>query len=123
MQVDFTFQQISDLLDEKVERILDKKFDEKLEPIHQKLDEHTRTLAEHSQTLAEHTRMLNEHTEEIRGINKTLVKQGKTLKNHSKSLRILKKNQDVMLDVLNIEQMNQRKRLDRIEDRLSLASI
>ena len=44
----------------------------------------------------------------------------KTLKKHSRELKVLKKNQEVMLDLLDREPMDQRRRLKRIEDRLDI---
>ena len=94
METGITLQQISDLLDRKVEEkleqkfdeafgerlnlILDKKFDEKLAPIH------------------------------------------KQLKSHTRRLKTLEKNRDTMLLVLDREQSRQAKRLDRVEDHLGL---
>ncbi len=44
----------------------------------------------------------------------------KELKKHGKQLKSLKKDQDVMLKMLNREQMDQRKRLKRVENHLGL---
>lgn len=89
--------QISQLLDEK----LDQKLDEKLKPIQKTLDQHTKILDEHSKILEQHSKL---HS------------------NHTKSLKSLKKDQDVMLKMLDKEQMEQRKRLNRVEDRLDFSS-
>jgi len=75
--------QISNLLDDR----LDRKFDEKLAPI-----------------------------------QKTLSKHGKILRSHGKMLKSLKKDQGVMLEMLDGEQMKQRKRLTKIEDHLGFTS-
>ncbi|MBI4089573.1 MAG: hypothetical protein HY424_02595 [Candidatus Levybacteria bacterium] len=47
----------------------------------------------------------------------------KELKKHGKLLRSLKKDQNTMLGMLDKEQMQQRKRLKRVEDNLGLAPI
>lgn len=46
----------------------------------------------------------------------------KELKQHRTMLRSLKKDQDTILDMLDKEQMSQRKRLDRVEERLGIFS-
>jgi hypothetical protein len=73
---------------------LDKKFDEKLAPI--------------KKTLSEHGKMLES--------------DGKMLKSHGKMLTSLKKDQSVMLEMLDGEQMKQSKRLTKIETHLGLTS-
>jgi hypothetical protein len=55
-------------------------------------------------------------------IKETLSEQGKLLGSHSKMLRSLKKDQNTMLEMLDGEQMKQRKRITRIEDHLGLTS-
>ncbi|HEV2339232.1 MAG TPA: hypothetical protein VGT05_00510 [Patescibacteria group bacterium] len=49
---------------------------------------------------------------------KTLDKHGKILTSHSRLLKGLKRDQDMMLKMLDKEQMDQRKRLKKIEDHL-----
>lgn len=44
----------------------------------------------------------------------------KELKSHGKMLHSLKKYQSIMLNMLDREQMTQRKRLDTVEDRLGI---
>ena len=66
--------------------------DEKLAPIKSTLDQHSKILGQ----------------------------QGKILNQHSKILRSLKKDQNTILDVLDREQMEQRKRIKRIEEHLDL---
>lgn len=56
--------------------------------------------------------------EKLAPIQKTLNEHGKLLKGHSKLLKSLKKDQDTMLNLLDTEQMNQRKRLERVEKHL-----
>lgn len=73
--------QISQLLDQKLEEKLNQKFD----PIEKELKEH-----------------------------------GKILSSHSKILSSLKKDQGTMLKMLDKEQMDQRKRLKKVEDHLEL---
>ncbi len=46
----------------------------------------------------------------------------KELKQHRTILRSLKKDQDTILDMLDKEQMSQRKRLTRVEERLNIFS-
>ena len=84
------FNQISQLLDDKLES----KLNEKLEPIHKELTEHGKILNEHS----------------------------KILKSHDKSLKSLTRNQNTMLKLLDSEQMQQRKRLKKIEEHLDINS-
>ena len=55
-------------------------------------------------------------------IQKQLQEHNKTLKSHSKLLKVLKKNQDTMLYMLDKKQMEQRKRIDRVEKHLNLPS-
>jgi|WetSurMetagenome_2_1015567.scaffolds.fasta_scaffold954820_2 hypothetical protein len=71
---------------------LDSKFDEKLAPI--------------QKTLSEHGKMLESH--------------GKMLKSHGKILISLKKDQNMMLGMLDEEQMKQKRRLTKIEAHLGL---
>jgi len=87
--------QISTLLDDR----LDNKLDEKLAPI--------------QKTLSEHGKILGSHDAALESI-------GKTLKSHGKMLRSLKRDQSVMLAMLDGEQMKQRKRLKRVEDHLGI---
>lgn len=88
-------------LEEKLEQKLNQKFDEKLAPIHQELRKHTEILHEHGRILGEH---------------------GRELKKHGKMLKSLKKDQDTMLDMLDKEQMSQRRRLASIEKHLVITS-
>ncbi len=93
-------QLLDEKLEEKLEQKLNQKFDEKLAPIHQELRKHTEILQDHGRILGEH---------------------GKELQKHGKMLRSLKKDQDIMLRFLDKEQMDQRKRLVRIEKHLMIA--
>jgi len=72
-----------------------KLLDEKLVPIQNALDEH----------------------------GKMLKGQGKLLEGHGKLLKSLKKDQDTMLNMLDRELMDQRKRLERVEKHLELTTI
>lgn len=94
MAIGITIQQISKLLDNK------------LAPIQKTLAEHGKMLNEHGKILAEHSKILIEH--------------GKILIAHGKMLKSLKKDQGIMLDMLDREQMDQRKRIKRIEERLEI---
>lgn len=73
---------------------LEQKLGEKLEPIHKQLEKHGKMLEEH----------------------------GKLLNSHGKLLRSLKKDQDIMLNMLDKEQMDQRKRLKKVEEQIGLSS-
>ncbi len=136
MFVQSDFQQLSQL------------FDEKLAPIHQELREHRNILMEHSATLKDHGEILKEHSgilrhqdeilqshseilqsnseilsdhgEAIKSLEHIVRNQEKTLKEHTKLLKSLKKDQILILDTLDREQIRQRRRLDRIEDYLKL---
>ena len=81
---------------------ISKLLDEKLVPI-------CGTLVKHGEQLDEHGELLKEH--------------GKVLKSHGKLLKSLKKGQDTMLTMLDTEQMNQRKRLERVEKHLELTTL
>ncbi len=87
MSTEVTLEQISFLLDQKLE--------EKLEFLEQRLDQKLE-----------------------QKLNLKLAPIQKTLKSHGKLLKSLKVNQDVMLEMLDREQMNQRKRLEAIENYL-----
>ena len=72
---------------------------EETDPIQKELKEHGRILNQHSRILNEHSKILNQH---------------------GKLLRSLKKDQGTMLNMLDTEQMQQRKRLIRVEHHLGL---
>lgn len=80
---------------------ISKLLDQKLEPV-------LKTLGQHGTILEQHGSVLEQH--------------GSILKQHGKLLRSLKKDQDTILDMLDKEQMSQRKRLDRVEERLGIFS-
>src|SRR5579872_1443935 len=80
--------------------------DEKLAPIKSTLDQHSKILGQQGKILNQHSKILGQ--------------QGKILNQHSKILRSLKKDQNTILDVLDREQMEQRKRIKRIEEHLDL---
>ena len=108
--------QISKLLDDRLEN----KFNEKLAPIQATLSEHGRILESHGKILESHGKLLESHDTALKSIGKTLESHGKTLESHGKMLRSLKKDQSVMLGMLDGEQMKQRKRLKRVEDHLGI---
>ncbi len=58
---------------------------------------------------------------EVDPIKKELTSQGREIKKHGKLLKSLKKDQDTMLNMLDKEQMNQRKRLKRVEEHLGFS--
>ena len=101
--------QISKLLDDRLEN----KFNEKLAPIQATLSGHGRILESHGKILESHGKLLELHDTALKSI-------GKTLKSNGQMLRSLKKDQSVMLGMLDGEQMKQRKRLKRVEDRLGI---
>lgn len=101
--------QISQLLDEKLEEKLEEKFTQKLAPVHSELNKHGKMLASHGKMLKSQAEILTSH--------------GKMLKSHGKMLKSLKKDQDTILIMLDKEQMDQAKRLKRVEDHLGLSSV
>jgi|GEM_PF-2297811 hypothetical protein len=56
-------------------------------------------------------------------IDSRFVHIEKTLDRHSKELRTLRQDQKIMLNLLDREQMFQRRRLDRVETHLQLPSL
>jgi hypothetical protein len=78
----------------QISKLMDDKFDEKLAPI--------------QKTLSGHGKILESH--------------GKMLESHGKMLRALKKDQSIMLEMLDDEQMKQKRRLTKIETHLGLTS-
>jgi septation ring formation regulator EzrA len=83
-----------------------KLLDEKLAPIQQTLDEHGK--------------MLQEHGKQLQSLQKGLTSVEKGLTSVKKELSSVKKDQGTMLNMLDKEQMDQRKRLKRVEDHLTL---
>jgi len=65
----------------------------------------------------------NKFNEKLVPIQKTLSEHGKLLESHGKMLKSLRKDQKVMLEMLDGEQMKQRKRITRIETHLELSPI
>jgi len=60
--------------------------------------------------------------EKIKPIYAELAKHTRILNSHSRALKSLKKDQGIMLDLLDREQMSIRKRLELIEQRLGSSS-
>jgi hypothetical protein len=60
--------------------------------------------------------------QKLKPIQQELQQHGKLLKGHGILLKSLKKDQNTMLNMLDKEQMDQRKRLNRVEEHLSLTS-
>ena len=58
--------------------------------------------------------------DKIDPVHKELKKHGKLLEKHGKLLESLKIDQNTMLDMLDKEQMQQRKRLTKIEEHLGV---
>lgn len=79
------------------------------DPIQGELKHHGKLLQEHGNILQQHSKILEGH--------------GRILQRHGKILRSLKKDQSTMLDVLDTEQMQQRKRLTRVEEHLGLSPV
>lgn len=59
---------------------------------------------------------------DLKEIQKLLDPIQKNQKKHGKLLESLKKDQDVMLNMLDKEQMNQRKRLQVVEEHLGIST-
>lgn len=78
---------------------ISKLLDNKLAPVQSKLSQHDKVLDQHSEMLSQQSKVLNQHT---------------------KILRSLKKDQSTMLEMLDGEQMKQRRRIKRIEEHLGL---
>lgn len=78
----------------QISELLDNRLDNKLAPIQKTLEQHGAILESH----------------------------GKILESHGNILRSLKKDQSVMLAMLDGEQMKQRKRLKRVEEHLGITS-
>ncbi len=97
----------------QISKLLDNRLDNKLAPIQKTLDQHGKTLESHG-------KMLESHDTVLKSIGKTLESQGKTLESHGKMLKSLKKDQGVMLAMLDGEQMKQSRRLKRVEDHLGI---
>ena len=93
-------------MDEKdlqaLEGLLDKKLDQKLRPIKETLDSHTKLLKSHTEILNTHTEILNTHTE--------------TLATHTLSLLNLERDIKSYMDALDIE----RKRIDKSDERVKV---
>ena len=104
----------------QISELLDNKLDEKLTPIQKTLSGHGKMLASHGKMLESHGKMLESHDTVLKSIGKTLESQGKTLESHGKMLKSLKKDQGVMLAMLDGEQMKQSRRLKRVEDHLGI---
>ena len=89
--------------------VVDRKLSAKIEGVDKKFDPIHKELKKQGGMLETHGGMLNQ----IGGI----------LKQHGKLLRSLKKDQKTMLNLLDGEQMQQRKRLKRVEEHLGISSI
>ncbi|MFH1832944.1 MAG: hypothetical protein ABH816_02135, partial [Candidatus Levyibacteriota bacterium] len=73
-------------------------------------------------TLSGHGKILESHNTALKSIGETLGSHGKILESHGKMLRSLKKDQGVMLEMLDGEQVKQKRRLTKIETHLGLTS-
>lgn len=98
---------------QQIFQLLDEQFNRKLTPIENLLKEQSKVLNEHSTMLKEHSMILNQHG--------TMLKQhSEIFKLYGKKLSTLRQDQKVMLNLLDREQMFQRRRLDRVEIHLGL---
>lgn len=82
---------------------------DEVDPLKKELKAHGEMLKSHGEILKFHSEILNSH--------------GKILKSHEKILRSLKKDQDTMLNMLDQEQMEQRKKIKGIEEHLGMPLI
>lgn len=65
--------------------------------------------------------IINSNLEQrLKPVHDQLQEHGKMLKSHGKMLKSLKKDQDTMLNMLDREQMDQKKRIKRIEEHFDL---
>ena len=87
---------------------ISKLLDQKLDPVQKGVDKQGKMLEQQGKALEQHGKILEDHT--------------KILKQHGKILRSIKKDQDTMLKMLDKEQMDQRKRLKRVENNLGFSS-
>ena len=83
--------------------------DEKINPIKSELTDHGDILKQQGDILKQQGSILNQHS--------------KILNQHSKTLKSLKKDQNMMLRMLDGEQMRQRKRIKRVEEHLDLSPL
>lgn len=112
-----------------------------LVPIHRELKKHSEILEEHtlilrrnSDLLDQHTRLLHkttielemqkifmvDHSSQFKRIDVMLKKHSTHFVNHTKQLGLIKKDQNTILGKLDHEQMDQSKRLYRVEEHLGL---
>lgn len=133
---------------QQISEILDQKFDEKLAPIKEELKSHSKILERHTIVLDGHTEILDQHTKKLDEHSATLREQSLELARHQimhentraqldeiidklqshdkqfkkvdKKLNKLRRDQIQILDVLDLQQMKDRKRILRIEEHLGL---
>ena len=109
--------QLSELLDTKFAPIYDT-----LGIFNKTLEHHGELLIQHGEVLIQHGKVLESHGKILLDHTKILKDHTKLLKQHTKLLKDLKRNQDIMVKLLDGEQMEQRKRIKRIEEHLDLPS-
>jgi len=80
---------------------------DEVDPLKKELEEHGKMLQSHGKLLKSHGKMLQSHS--------------KLLQSHGKLLRSLKKDQDIMLTMLDREQVSQKKRIKKIEEHLGFS--
>lgn len=100
---------MADITLKKIEGILNKKLDEKLEPIHKKLDEHTEKFDEHDQQfrsistkLDEHTVKLDNHDKTFNSINQRLGEVNQKLDSLTLDMIDVQKKTDILPDLYSI---------------------
>ena len=102
---------------------ISKLLDDKLAPISQKLDQHGKILRNHDNKLDNQERKLDNHQRLLEDHGNILRNHSKILKNHSRILHVLNRDQKTILNMLDSEQMRQRRAIRRIEDHLGLPPI
>ncbi len=109
---------------------ISKLLDDKLAPISQKLDQHGKILRNHDNKLDNQERKLDNQERKLDNHQRLLEDHGnilrnhsKILKNHSRILHVLNRDQKTILNMLDSEQMRQRRAIRRIEDHLGLPPI
>jgi len=115
MTNDFSLQQISLLLDEKL--------DQKLAPIFKVLEYHGEMLESHGKMLESHTKILDSHTKLLESHSKLLESHSKTLKSHGTMLRSIKDDQNMIIGTFDQTDIYHGKRLDRLEEHCCLAPL
>jgi hypothetical protein len=104
----------------QISLLLDQKFDKKLAPVHEKLDRHEERFNAVDKALEGLDRRLNVVDTRLNTIDHRLNIMDKKLTTLDKKLPSLKKDQVLILDTLDREQLSQPKRLESVETYLGL---